>query len=98
MWDVWDNKNKNWVSTGIKCNPIENSWNHVTIKVQRTSSNELLYQSITLNGVTGTLNWTFPHGTAPSSWYGITINYQMDGNYKQQSYDVYLDELTFTYE
>jgi len=66
--------------------------------VQRTSNNELNYQSITLNGVTNTLNWTYGHGSAPSDWYGVTINYQEDGNEYQQPYDVYLDQLTFTYQ
>ncbi|MGB0014287.1 MAG: Ig domain-containing protein [Candidatus Sulfotelmatobacter sp.] len=96
-WDVWDNQNARWVPTGIPCNPNSNSWNHLTIKVQRTSNNDLVYQSITLNGATHTLNWTFPHGSSPG-WYGLTINYQMDGNSKQDSYNVYLDNLTFTYE
>jgi hypothetical protein len=97
-WDVWDNVSAKWVATGIACNPIDNSWNHLTIVVERTSSNQLTYQSITLNGVTKTLNWTYGPGTAPSSWWGITINYQMDGNNKQSPYSVYLDQLTFTYE
>jgi major membrane immunogen (membrane-anchored lipoprotein) len=97
-WDVWDNATSHWVPTGIPCYPNNNSWNHLTIQVERTSSNELTYQSITLNGVTNTLNWTYNHGSAPSSWWGVTINYQMDGNDKQTPYSVYLDELTFTYE
>ncbi|MGA9508384.1 MAG: Ig domain-containing protein [Candidatus Sulfotelmatobacter sp.] len=96
-WDVWDNQNARWTPTGIPCYPNSNSWNHLTIKVQRTSNNDLVYQSITLNGATHTLNWTFPNGSAPG-WYGLTINYQMDGNSKQDSYNVYLDNLTFTYE
>jgi hypothetical protein len=96
-WDVWDNVNAHWTPTGIACYPNSNAWNHLTIQVQRTSSNELLYQSITLNGVTSDLNWTFPHGSAPN-WYGVTINYQMDGNYQQDSYNVYLDNLTFSYQ
>jgi hypothetical protein len=96
-WDVWDNENGYWVHTGVPCNPNNNSWNHLTLKVQRTSDNHLTYQSITLNGVTSNLNWTFPHGSAPG-WYGMTINYQMDGNSKPDSYNVYLDNLTFTYE
>jgi Putative Ig domain len=96
-WDVWDNQNARWAPTGIPCYPNSNSWNHLTIKVQRTSNNDLVYQSITLNGTTHTLNWTFPNGSTPG-WYGLTINYQMDGDSKQDSYNVYLDNLTFTYE
>jgi hypothetical protein len=97
QWAVWDNKNAKWVSTGVPCHPKSNSWNHVTLKVQRTSDNHLTYQSITLNGQTTNLNWTFEHGSAPN-WYGVTVNYQMDGNWQQDSYSTYLDNLTLTYQ
>ena len=96
-WDIWDNASAKWVPTGIACNPVSNAWNHVTIQVQRNSSNQLVYQSITLNGVTSTLNQTYSAGSAPG-WWGITINYQMDGNYKENTYSVLLDELTFSYQ
>jgi hypothetical protein len=96
-WDIWDNVNQKWVPTGVACNPISNSWNHLTITVQRTSSNELLYQSITLNGKTSTLNQYYAHGSAVG-WYGVTVNFQEDGNVSQSPYSVYLDQLTFTYQ
>jgi hypothetical protein len=96
-WDIWDNVSQKWVPTGIACNPVSNSWNHLTIQVQRTSSNQLLYQSITLNGVTSTVNQTYSPGST-SGWWGVTINYQMDGNDKQSPYTVYLDNLKFTYD
>jgi hypothetical protein len=96
-WDVWDNLNARWVPTGVACNPVSNSWNHVTIKVQRTTSDQLLYESITLNGVTANLNQYYDPGSAVG-WYGVTINYQEDGNSKQSPYSVYLDQLTFTYQ
>jgi hypothetical protein len=96
-WDIWDNVNARWVPTGIACNPVENSWNHLTIQVQRTASNQLLYQSITLNGVTHPLNQYYDPSSAPG-WWGITVNYQMDGNYAESPYAVYLDKLTFGYE
>ena len=96
-WDVWDAANYKWRPTGIPCYPNNNSWNHLTIQVQRTSNNQLLYKSITLNGQTHVLNWTYGHFPAPG-WYGITVNYQMDGNYKQSGYTVYVDQLSFTYE
>ncbi len=96
-WDVWNNLTAQWTPTGIACNPVDNAWNHLTIQVQRTADNQLLYQSITLNGVTSTLNQYYDPGAAPG-WYGVTINYQMDGNYEQSPYSVYLDQLTFSYE
>lgn len=96
-WDIWDNVTAHWIPTGVACNPIDNSWNHLTIQVQRTSNNQLLYQSVTLNGVTNTLNQYYDPGAAVN-WYGVTINYQMDGNNEQSPYTVYLDNLSFTYE
>jgi hypothetical protein len=96
-WDVWDNANAKWVPTGIACNPQENAWNHLTIRVSRTSNNKLVYQTITLNGDMHTLNWTFDPYSAPG-WWGITINYQMDGDYKQTPYSAFVDKLNFTYQ
>jgi hypothetical protein len=96
-WDIWDNANYKWTPTGIPCNPIQNAWNHYTLVGSRTSNNQLLYESITLNGVTHTLNKTVPPFPAPG-WWGITVNYQLDGNSKQSPYTVYIDNLNFTYE
>lgn len=97
VWDIWDNRNAKWVSTGIPCNPIQNGWNHLTLQVARTLGNQLLYQSITFNGVTHTLNSTYAPFSAPG-WWGVTVNYQMDGDYAQTPYAVYVDQLNFTYQ
>jgi len=95
-WDTWDNGAMHWVKSGIPCNPKSNAWNHLTIHVQRTSDNHLYFKSITLNGYTAsTGRYDSPTGT---SWYGMTINYQMDGNQYHQSYSVYLDKLNFYYK
>jgi len=94
QWDVWDNPAQHWHPTGIPCNPV-NGWNHLVIQVQRTSSNQLLFQSITLNGVTSNVNYTT--NPTPSNWYGITVNYQQDSNYAQQAYSIWLDKFNFTY-
>lgn len=96
QWDVWNNTSNKWVGTGVPCNPLNNAWNHVTIQAQRTSDNKLLYQSVTLNGITSSLNWYDAPSAAPSGWYGITLNFQLDGDYKQTPYSVYLDKLNFT--
>lgn len=97
VWQLWDNINARWVSTNIPCNPVNNQWNHLTIQVERTASNQLWYKTITLNGVSNNVNVYYNPGSAPG-WWGITINYQMDGNYQQSPYIVYVDDLTFTYE
>ena len=94
-WDIWDNAGQKWHPTGVACNPLANAWNHLTLQVQRTSDNQLLFQSITLNGETSTLNY-YENPTS-TTWYGITINYQQDGNFEQTPYSVWLDKLNFTY-
>lgn len=94
-WDIWNNQSGRWVATGIPCYPKSNDWNHLVIQVERTSNNQLLYKSITLNGQQYNLNATY--APTSTSWYGVTVNYQMDGNNSQTPYKVYLDNLTFRY-
>jgi len=96
-WDTWDDTTSHWVPTGVACNPVSNEWNHVTIQVQREADNTLLYQSISLNGVTANLNKRTPPFSVPSGWWGVTANYQMDGNYEQSSNTTYLDNFSLTY-
>jgi len=96
-WDIWDNVNAHWVPSGVACNPIADGWNHLTIQVQRGSDNSLIYQSITLNGVVANVNATYPPFTVPANWYGVTVNYQMDGNYAQSPNTTYVDNLSLTY-
>ena len=93
-WDTWSNQGKHWVASGIPCNPKSNSWNHLTLHVQRTSGGKLLFDSITLNGNTANLRRT--DSPTNTTWHGITINYQIDGNKSITPYTVYLDKLTFT--
>ncbi len=97
VWDIWDNVSAHWVSSGVPCNLINNGWNHVTVQAQRQSNNTLLYHSITLNGVTSVIDRTYAPFTVPTNWWGITLNYQMDGNSKMSSNTTYVDNLKFTY-
>jgi hypothetical protein len=94
-WDVWDNINKHWVSTGAYCpTPATYSWNHVILEMERTSDNKLRYISITYNGSKHYLNRYYsPRST---SYTGLTMNYQMDGNVRQEDYQTWLDSFKFT--
>jgi hypothetical protein len=95
-FDIWDNVHGKWLGTGIPCNPANNAWNHLTLQVQRTWDNKLQYHSITFNGVTHILDWYFSPFSV-GNWYGVTANYQMDGNYKQSPYTVFVDKFSLTY-
>lgn len=96
-WDIWDNQSKSWASANVPCYPVNNGWNHLTIQMQRTSSNQVLFHSITLNGNTAVIDRYYSPASAPSSWYGVTVNFQMDGDHAQHPYSVYLDKLTLNY-
>ena len=94
-WDISVDRGLHWQPTNTPCNPVPNAWNHVTIQVQRTSDDRLLFQTITLNGKTATLNYTEDPGNIIG--HGATINYQQDGDHSQQQYSIYLDKLNFMY-
>jgi len=94
-WDTYDNVHKKWVPTGVPCNPKNNAWNHLVIQVARTSSDQLLFKSITLNGVTHTLNITRAPGS--TSWHAVTVNYQQDGDSSMVDYSIWLDRVNFSY-
>jgi hypothetical protein len=96
-WDIWDNVGAKWVPTGFACNPLPNAWNHVTVTAQRGPNNTVVYQTITLNGITSNINKTYAPFLVPSNWYGITVNYQMDGDVHQTAITSYADKFSFTY-
>jgi hypothetical protein len=96
-WDIWNNVDAKWVSAGVPCNLNNNAWNHIVIQVQRESNNDLLYQTISVNGNTYNINQTVAPFPVPSGWYGMTLNYQMDGNHNQAANTTYLDNFKFTY-
>ena len=95
-WDIWDNVQAKWLPTGYACN-IATGWNHVTVNAQRGPNNTLIYQSITLNGLTSNINKTYDPFVVPADWYGVTANFQMDGNHMQTPITSYLDNFSFTY-
>ncbi len=94
-WDIWNNVDKHWSPTGVPCYPKNNAWNHLVLKVQRTSGGKLLFKSITLNGKTANINRYYAPNT--TKWHGVTINYQQDLNRYAVDYAVWLDRLNFTY-
>jgi hypothetical protein len=72
-------------------------WNHLILQMQRGDDNSIIFQTVTLNGVTSSINQTVAPYTVPASWYGITVAYQMDGNATESSNTTYLDNLSLTY-
>ncbi len=93
-WDVWSTK-YHWVSTGIPCHaPSAYVWHHLTWQLQRTSSGQVKFVSVTLDGATHYVNRTYP--PQGSSVNELNAAFQMDGNKYMTAYQVWLDRVTLT--
>jgi major membrane immunogen (membrane-anchored lipoprotein) len=95
-WDIWDNVNEHWIKTGIPCHPVSGKWNHLVLRVERTSDDKVLFKTIELNGQVASVNHQ-EDNRAKLGWYGVTVNYQIDGDNYQTPYTVYLDKFNFSY-
>ena len=91
-WDIWDPLNEVWRPTSIPCNHFpSNTWVHLMWTFERVG-NQVHY--ITLNVADQEYNVN-TYYTAQPNWYQeeIDVAFQMDGNYAQQPYSVWLDEV-----
>jgi hypothetical protein len=95
-WDVWDNVNSHWVSTGVACPaPEANTWNHVRLEFERTSDNQVHYIAMTMNGKRHLLDWYYD--STPTAWNGFDVNVQLDGDFQQERYSEWIENMTLTY-
>lgn len=94
-WRIWDPA-RGWVSTGIRCNIPSYRWNHLVLQFQRTSSNQIRYVSLTMNGMTHYLNQT--NNSTPLSVQADDFNadFQMDGDFRGHPYVTWLDKINLT--
>jgi hypothetical protein len=92
-WTIWDPLHEIWVPTSVACNHFpSNTWIHLIWTLER-AGNQVHY--VTLNVANQEYD-VDTYYTAQPNWYQeeIDIAFQLDGNYKQQPYDVWLDEVT----
>jgi hypothetical protein len=95
QWDVWGNAAGNWIHTGIPCTaPSAYTWHHLTWQFQRTAT-QVIYVSLTYDGVTHYVNRTYPARTHNVS--EINVAFQMDGDSKQTAFSAWLDKVSLTY-
>jgi hypothetical protein len=86
-----------WASTGVACPaPPTYKWNHLVVEYERLSDNNVHYIAFTFNGVKKYLNRYSYARRAPSDWGGITTHLQLDGNYQQADYSVWMDKYKVT--
>ena len=95
VWDVWDGVKDAWQATKAPCKPFPaNTWIHLVWQFERVG-NQVHYISVTVNGQTYPLDLYYanePYWPMES----IDVAFQIDGDYAQQPYNVWLDNVTLT--
>jgi hypothetical protein len=92
-WDIWNDAGGVWVPTDVPCTHFPSgTWIHLVWNLERVG-NQVHYISLQVNDQSYDVDTYY---TSQSSWYAdeIDIAFQMDGNYKQEPYNVWLDNVT----
>lgn len=93
-WDVWDAV-KGWQPTTVPCNPFPaNTWIHLVWTFERAGE-KVHYVSLAINDQLFPLNLYYSN---QSNWTmeDIDVAFQMDGNFRQDPYTVWLDNVSLT--
>jgi hypothetical protein len=91
-WDVWDGV-KGWQPTSVACKPFPaNTWIHLVWQFERVGE-QVHYISVTVGDQMYPLD-LFYSNQPGWTMEDIDVAFQMDGNYAQQPYNVWLDNVT----
>jgi len=94
-WRIWPHEQMHWLDTGVPCpEPAVNTWNQLTWQFSRNSQNEVVWESVTLNGVTSAVNQSFAGYAASGS--GIDVAFQMDSDGGPTPWSVWVDDVSLT--
>ena len=97
LWRVWNPSTNNWDSTSVGCSEISaNTWNHFTLHFSRTSSNQLYYQDIVINGPTYSFNM-YENPISNTNSASMKVKVVLDGNSSGTAYSLWLDEVSLTF-
>jgi hypothetical protein len=93
-WDFW-NTRIGWEASSVPCPEVSaNQWHHLTWLFERVGT-QVHYISVTLDGKTSNVNAYRPY-EASYNGKGINVAFQMDGNYQQTPYKVWLDKVNLS--
>jgi hypothetical protein len=93
-WDIWDDVN-GWQPTIYDCNPFPgNTWIHLVWNIERIG-NQVHYISLSVGDQTYNVD-TYYSNQSHWTLEEIDVAFQMDGNYKQEPYNVWLDKVQLT--
>jgi hypothetical protein len=97
LWRVWNPSTGNWAPTSVGCAEFSAStWNHFTVHFSRTSSNQLFYQDIVINGSTYNFN-VYENPISNTSADSMNVKVVLDGDTNGTAYSLWLDEVSLTF-
>lgn len=92
-WDIWNPESGRWETTSVPCPVVTpNEWHHLTWTAERVNG-QVHYISVTLDGNVSPVDKYYN----PQANYGgsdLNIAFQMDGDYRQDPYSVWLDNVS----
>lgn len=95
-WDIWNPEAESWETTSVPCPAVSaNTWHHLTWQVERVNG-QAHYISVTLDGDVSMVDKYYnpqPHYSGSD----VNVAFQMDGDYRQDPYSVWLDNFTLSY-
>lgn len=94
-WNIWDDLNGVWRPTDVPCVHFpSDTWIHLVWNLERVG-NQVHYINLSVGDDNYDIDTYY---TAQPNWYQEEIDFafQMDGNYQQQPYDVWLDEVSLS--
>lgn len=94
-WDIWNSETLKWEPTDVPCPVVSaNEWHHLAWTVERVSG-QAHYISVELDGkVTQVDKYYNPQLNYRGD--GVNIAFQMDGDYRQDPYSVWLDNVSLS--
>ena len=94
-WDIWNDETGKWETTDVPCPVVSaNEWHHLTWQIERVNG-KVHYISVTLDDKVATVDKYYNpqqhfHGA------GLSVAFQMDGDYRQDPYSVWLDKVSLS--
>lgn len=94
-WDVWNPAAGKWQHTPLSCRQFSaNTWHHLTWELERVN-HQVHYIALTVDGQRMNVDILMD----PQSHYSgddISVAFQLDGDFRQDPYNVWLDQVTLT--
>ena len=95
QWRYWDpNQSDPWVSLGITGSLTGEQWHSITL-IGEITNGQIHYSEFALDQQSYSLNTTVSPTAALGESDRLAVAIQLDGNFQESPYDVFLDRVTF---